>query len=193
MNSETRSPLHPLEKRLYGALKDDPKGTYLLAVSGGLDSLVLLNLLSKLQGRLKWELLVGHVHHGLTGDEETDSFRNESQTRVQELCQKQGLPFLTNEADSALGDSEEQLRDFRWSYFKNWVEESQATAVVTAHHFNDMIETRFMNLIRGSGEKGLLAMERFSEAGVFRPLLECTRDEIEKYAAEMKIEHREDP
>ncbi|MCC7404997.1 MAG: tRNA lysidine(34) synthetase TilS [Bdellovibrionales bacterium] len=183
----------------------------LLAVSGGLDSIVLLNLLVRLQKLLKVQVVVAHVHHGKTSGAGA-SFRRRAWSLVAGAAASHGLRFFSNVEGEAEGrrrslrfsmspprvlKSEADLREFRYSLLRTWqreLEHTLATPVwlVTAHHLDDLLETRLLRLVRGTGGQGLEAMA-LQEGETLRPLLALSRQELLHYARQRRLKWVEDP
>jgi tRNA(Ile)-lysidine synthase len=163
-------------------MKVDVKpGTYVVAVSGGVDSVVLLNLLSNKPGI---GLVVAHFDHGIrTGSEKDRMF-------VQKLAEEYGLPFVFHEGKLGPKVSEETARKTRYEFLEKTKKAAGADAIVTAHHQDDVLETAIINLLRGTGRRGLTALK--SEK-IVRPLLDFAKKEIIAYAKKHKLKWREDP
>lgn len=166
------------------------KANLLLAVSGGLDSMVLLHSLYRISDKRELGLRVCYVHHGV---QEDGNYRDQAFQLVKETAERLGLQFISNFPDS-LPDkklrSEEDFRDFRYDFFDKIINENEI--LVSAHHQDDLLETRMIRLIRGTSEKGIVAMEVFS-GNYFRPFLEVSLAQIENYAKKMKIKFLSDP
>ncbi len=156
-------------------------GKYVIAVSGGVDSVVLMDILSKLDGV---ELVVAHFDHGIREDSIEDSLF------VGELASKYGLPFETERVELGTGASEAVAREARYDFLRRVQEKYQAIAVVTAHHQDDLLETTIINLLRGTGRRGMHSITNTS--GLLRPLLHLTKQEITQYALENNLKWRED-
>ena len=152
---------------------------YLLAVSGGVDSVVLLDMFSK----TKHHLIVAHVDHGIRGKESVADARF-----VQALAGKYHLPFVSTELHLAHSASEETARKLRYEFLLAQAVGHQAT-LVTAHHQDDAIETIVLNISRGTGWRGLATLDR---AGILRPLIGLTKQQIYKYAIDNHLEWVED-
>lgn len=158
----------------------------MLAVSGGLDSIVMADLF--LHSSCRTDLAVTHCNFHLRG-EESDS----DEAFVREWAETRGIPFLkkdfdTREYASTKGISIEMAaRELRYSWFAELCNSSGFGAVAVAHNANDNAETLILNLLRGTGQKGISGMARNSrlpgsEALLIRPLLDFTREEIREYA-----------
>ncbi|MDF2460928.1 MAG: hypothetical protein K0S68_331 [Candidatus Saccharibacteria bacterium] len=155
-------------------------GRYLLAVSGGADSMALLDLMAS-AGR--YELIVAHFDHGIRDDSASDRLF------VNGAARRYDLPFVYHTA--ALGRASEAVaRAARHSWLEQTRAERQAGAVVTGHHADDLLETSLLNLARGTGRRGLAPMQ---SGPILRPLLSVTRAELRDYAAQHKLVWREDP
>lgn len=161
-----------------------------LALSGGLDSIVLLHLLLELRPIWKWEMIVGHINHGLRpgADEKESGF-------CRRIAEENGLIYLERElhlSEKAAGRvSEDTARRRRYEVFEKWVNETKADALLTAHHAGDQAETLLYRMMTGSGLQGLRGIPQ--SRGVYRrPLLGFTRQELETYAQQRGLEYMED-
>lgn len=168
-----------------------PKGARIIVgVSGGTDSVALLHLLKGWREEMNWSLTAVHVHHGLRG-EAADG----DQAFVESLCAAWDIPCRVFRYDAAAeaekrGMGEEETgRLLRYAAFRKTAGEHGRIAV--AHHMNDQAETLLMRLCRGTGLKGLAGM-RPVRGNICRPLLACTRAEIERYCAAEGLSFRED-
>ncbi len=156
-------------------------GTYVVAVSGGVDSMVLLDLLRQ-QPNVK--LVVAHFDHGIRSDSAFD------RELVQRTAQSHGLPFVYHEAKLGPGASEETARKARYTFLHAVREASGARAIITAHHHDDALETAVINLLRGTGRKGLSSLQ--SNHTVHRPLLHLEKRALRDYANDQGLTWRED-
>ncbi len=160
----------------------------LVTVSGGMDSMVLLDLLID----AGYYCEVAHCNFNLRG-EESDG----DALFVAKECEKRGImlhekSFNTNGYAEEKGISVEMAaRDLRYGWFHELLRQRDLDFMLTAHHGDDAIETFFLNLVRGTGIKGLSGM-KFRNGKVLRPLLNVSRKDIEEYAGERRIEHRHD-
>lgn len=165
-----------------------PTTKMLLAVSGGLDSMVMLHLFQT----LKFDVSVAHVNFGLRGVES-----DADQQFVSDLCAEHQVPFFTTRFVTNNYATEHGLsiqmaaRDLRYNWFNELVVQHRFQLIATAHHLNDSLETALLNLSRGSGLEGLTGISPLS-GNRFRPLVFASRVEIETYAAENEIAWRED-
>ena len=157
-------------------------GKYVVAVSGGVDSVVLLDLL---QGRAGVKLVVAHFDHGIRADSREDRLF------VQELAEKYSLPFVFNEGHLGMRASEARARAARYKFLRQVKAAAGAQAIVTAHHEDDLLETAILNLLRGTGRKGLSSLKSTGE--IYRPLLGVPKQALIDYAKTHNLEWREDP
>ena len=163
------------------------KGTHVAAgISGGADSTALLHLLcaSKTFAPLELRVTVCHVNHNLRGEES-----NRDERFVRELCERLGAEFRLLSIDAAAlaerlgGSVEEVSRRERYRFFEETAQTLGGDAVIaTAHTLDDSLETFFINLARGSGLAGLAGIPPV-RGSVVRPLISCTRREVEEYCA----------
>ena len=165
----------------------------LVAVSGGVDSIVLAEILRRWQRHLKLNLTVAHVHHGGSDDPAQLRYRKSTQTFVRNWAKDNGLDFITNRPvlKNCL-KTEHQWRELRERHLRVWRQKKQASVVAFAHHCEDLLETRLIRLIRGAGPQGLESM-RVLHDGKLRPLLGVSRAEIENYARLRALRWVEDP
>jgi tRNA(Ile)-lysidine synthase len=155
-----------------------PAGRYIIAVSGGVDSVVLLDMLSKQSGL---DLIIAHFDHGIRPDSATDA------SFVADLAKKYNLPFETKREELGPNTSEDTARTRRYKFLRGLSEKYDAK-IVTAHHADDVIETIAINLSRGTGWRGLAVLD----SDIVRPLTDMTKLEIIDYAAKNKLEWHED-
>jgi tRNA(Ile)-lysidine synthase len=157
-------------------------GRYVIAVSGGVDSMTLLDLLATESADN--QMTVAHFDHGIRSDSESDRFF------VQSLAEKYGLPFIYERANLGQTASEEVARKARYAFLERVRLQTGATAIITAHHQDDVLETAILNMIRGTGRKGLTSLS--NRPGIMRPLLEYPKIDITAYALTHQLEWRED-
>jgi tRNA(Ile)-lysidine synthase len=156
-------------------------GKYIAAVSGGVDSVVLLNMLAKDQ---QLDLVVAHFDHVTRDNSAKDC------EFVQKLAEKYNLPFEYTEGRLGLKASEASAREARYKFLRRTKDKYNATAIVTAHHQDDLIETMILNLMRGTSRKGMTSLGE--HADIKRPLLTSTKQELINYAKANNLEWRED-
>ncbi len=160
----------------------------LLAISGGVDSIVLMHLLS----RLDMELNLAHCNFGLRGE---DAAKDEALVRAVALNYGLNLHVIQfdTKAYAKLHRYSVQMaaRDLRYQWFDELVKEKEYDYLLTAHHADDNIETFFINLSRGTGIDGLCGIPEKSKY-ILRPLLPFSKEEILSYATGQKLSWRED-
>jgi tRNA(Ile)-lysidine synthetase-like protein len=152
---------------------------FIVAVSGGIDSVVLLHMLVESK---EHELIVAHFDHGIRPDSESDA------RFVQVLAESYHLPFVIKREELGAGASEELARTRRYAFLRSEGEKHKAI-IMTAHHADDVIETIAINLIRGTGWRGVGV---FGMPGLVRPSLRLTKEKIRAYARVMRLEWVED-
>ncbi len=161
----------------------------LVAVSGGIDSVVLLHLLRQLQPSWQLTLSVAHLNHGLRG-----ASADRDEAFVKTLAEELKLPFYSKKADVKAyvkkhGLSlEEGARDVRFAFLMSLLKTLEYDKLALGHHANDQAETILMNIVRGSGLRGCQGMHPLRGA-VIRPLLFAMKHEIEAYAKQHKLSY----
>ncbi|MGB3023555.1 MAG: tRNA lysidine(34) synthetase TilS [Candidatus Saccharimonadales bacterium] len=159
--------------------------TYIVAVSGGIDSVVLLDMLTNSQlSTPSSQLVVAHVDHGIRDDSHDDALF------VERLAQQYGLVYESTQLRLGAQASEERARDARYQFLNEVKKRHKAEAIVTAHHQDDVLETMMINLVRGTGWRGLCSLREHS--GMLRPLLAMSKAEVVRYAIEHELEWRDD-
>ena len=122
-----------------------PAGRYVVAVSGGVDSMVLLDVVRQMPGVF---VVVAHVDHGIRADSHKD------RKLVASVCMSHNVQFEYTELHLGPGASEEMARTERYKFLRHIKERYTADAILTAHHSDDLTETALINLIRGTGWRG---------------------------------------
>jgi tRNA(Ile)-lysidine synthase len=170
-----------------------PGDTVVAAVSGGADSVALLDVLLNLPG-FRIELVVAHLNHDLRGAESDGD-----EEFVRGVADRLQLPFETSRVDVAQLAAEKRLsleeagRHARYAFFARVAEKYNAAAIALAHHKDDQAETVLMRLLRGSAGSGLAGIRpKTRDNRVVRPLLCASRREIEAYLGSREIVWRED-
>ena len=162
--------------------------SFLLAVSGGVDSMVLFHLFKN--NSLNFS--VAHCNFLLRG---SDSDNDE--LFVKSVCEKSRTKFFVKKFDTKKTASENKIsiqmaaRELRYEWFYDLSDNNKFDYIVSAHHFNDSIETVLFNMARGTGISGLKGIEKKNHK-LIRPLLNFTKNEIVEFAKKNKIEFRED-
>jgi len=152
--------------------------SYVVAVSGGVDSVVLLDMMSRLP---EAHLIVAHFDHGIREDSENDA------RFVEQLAEKYGAAFESTREELGADASEEEARRRRYAFLRK-VAKRYGAQLVTAHHNDDLVESVIINVTRGTGWRGLAVMN----SEVLRPLLGMTKQELIDYALKHKLEWHED-
>ena len=163
----------------------------LLAISGGKDSMAMLDLFACFKDELKLNIVVCHFNHSLREDADRD------EKFVKTQCEKYGLKFYSKKEDVLLFSNENKLsieegaRTLRYKFFDEIKRIENLDYIATAHNKNDLAETVIMRILRGTGINGLIGIQ--SERGdLIRPILDFSRDEIENYIKENQIPFVED-
>lgn len=170
-----------------------PDDTVLLAVSGGPDSIALLHLMLEVRDTLGVNLEVAHLDHGLRGDEGRRDARF-----VADLCAGQGLTLHNRRVDlpgileDEGGSVEAVARRERYAFLNEARAVAGARWIATGHTADDQAETFLMNLMRGSGPRGLGGMLATGPGPVCRPLLGCWREDVMEYLEANEIPFCED-
>ena len=152
-----------------------------IGVSGGPDSMCLLNVLNKLKNEMQFEIVVAHINHMIRKEADLET------EYVKRYCKKNNIECFVKKVDviqKAFKDkigTEEAGRKVRYDFFEEVRRKTNANKIATAHNANDNAETILMNLMRGSGISGLKGIEFIRNNIIIRPLLSCNRTEIEEY------------
>lgn len=168
-----------------------PGGTVLCAVSGGRDSMALLHILSRLAAEIGFQLTAAHFHHGLRETADRD------EAFVRAWCRGKGIPLTTGRGDvkdfaRREGMSvEDAARTLRYAFLESAAEDQGADRIAAAHHREDNAETVLLHLLRGAGPRGLSGIPPV-RGKIVRPLLEASRDEINRYIQENALPYVED-
>lgn len=162
-----------------------------VAVSGGIDSVVLLHALIELAAEYRLFIIVAHLNHCLRGRE---SDRDE--VFVKRLAEKLGVKFICKRMDVRLllkkGDSLQDIaREARYSFFDRIAKRYKADRIATGHNMDDQAETVLMKFLKGAGLGGLCGIPKV-KGKYIRPLIEITRKEIEEYAEDSMLKFVKD-
>lgn len=156
-----------------------------VALSGGADSVALLYALYELQDTLNIAVFAAHLNHMIRGAE-----ADRDEQFVKELCERLGIPLTVGHRDvPALAQKSGQsvelaARQARYAFFEDSIPDG---LIATAHTASDQLETVLLNLTRGTGPDGLCGIPA-KRGRIIRPLLSCTREEIEEYCRENRLE-----
>lgn len=173
----------------YGLIQ--PKDKIVLGVSGGPDSITMLDILRQIQEEFDFEIVVAHINHMIRKEAIQD------EEYVKKYCEKNSIEFFVKRIDvmsvannRKIG-TEEAGRFVRYEFFDEILKQTESNKIAIAHNKNDKVETIIMHLLRGSGLSGLKGIEPI-RGNIIRPLIECEREEIEKYCDENRLEPRID-
>ena len=175
-----------------------------LGVSGGPDSVCMLDVMAKLAPKYDLKIIIAHVNYGLRG---ADSQKDEKFVRA--LADKYCVPAFFMKPDFKKKVSENALRDVRYEFFERLRTENKFDSIAVAHNADDQVETFLMRVIRGAGLQGLSAMKyksvytfksakggpaerEFNRGTIIRPLLALTRLEILEHLKKQNLSYRTD-
>ena len=165
-------------------IKKDDK--IVVAVSGGPDSMCLLDSLFKLKDKLKFKVVVAHVNHGIREESEQEK------VYVEKFCKVRNIPFYYLKADVPALSKERKMseeacgRSIRYDFFEEVRKKENADSIAVAHNLNDNVETILLNIVRGTGLKGLTGMD-FKFNNIIRPLLTIEKKDILLYNKELEL------
>ncbi len=177
-----------LEHQIWNKLKQqnlEDESVFLLAVSGGLDSMVLFSVMKKIKPLARFILM--HYHHGPGPHLD---HRNDYVRLIESLQSNQVIVEIDRSEHEL--KSENDFREERLKFFEKIKTKYQIQFYLTAHHRDDVLETRLIKMIRGTGLQGLAAFEEWNQK-ILRPCFEVNKSDLEKYAAEQKIVWISDP
>ena len=165
--------------------------TLIVALSGGMDSMCLLDIFYKLQSEFRYNLEAIHIHHGIRGIEADRDLRF-----VKKYCQSINIKIKVHKVDAPQFAEnnklslEEGSRKLRYKIFKEEIDSLKSKGInayiLVAHHKNDQVETIIHNILRGSGTKGLIGMN-YKNNYILRPLLDYSKKDIENYIKSYNI------
>lgn len=174
----------------------DEKKSILLAVSGGVDSVVLLDLISKIPESARAEISIAHVNHHLRVES------NSEEKFVKELAKEYGFPFYSyqwSKKEHPSSGIENAARSKRYAFFERTMRKHDISYLMTGHHSDDQVETILMRLTRGASLEQLLGIQEKQafkrakdQAYLIRPLLEFSKKEIYEYAKKHQLNYIED-
>ncbi len=171
-------------------VEGDPSKTILLAVSGGIDSMCMANLF--INSKYRSSIAIAHVNFSLRGEES-----NLDQILVKQWAESMNLVFHTTDFDTSTYSQKKSIstqmaaRELRYNWFYSLMQEYSYEYLAIAHNMNDSVETLFLNILRGTGIKGLSGIKRVNDK-IIRPLIDITRAEIEDYMNSNSFSYRED-
>lgn len=185
-----------LEEKFLNTIKEnsliEPKDVIVVGVSGGPDSISLLYCLNKFKNILKCKIICAHVNHLIRKDS------TEDEEFVEKVCQELKIDFYKKrvEIEKLAKDlkkgTEETGREVRYDFFDEVSEKVGANKIAIAHNQNDNAETMLLNLIRGTGLKGLEGIQPMEYGKYIRPFINISREEIENYCNKYNLKPRID-
>ncbi len=167
-----------------------------IGLSGGPDSISLINVLNDIKNDetipLKFDIIAAHINHNIRDEAKSD------EDFVVNYCKEKNIEVyvlsidIQKEAKEQKKGTEETGREVRYGFFEEILVKTNSNKIATAHTANDNAETVLMNLIRGSGTSGLKGIRPIRNKKFIRPLINTTREEIEKYCKEYELKPRID-
>lgn len=165
--------------------KLDKSKPIVLALSGGVDSMVLFDLLIKAD----FSVIIAHVNHHKREQSTLEA------KYIQEMGEKYKCKVIIHDYFHEANNFQAEAHNMRYDFFYNVAKENNATAIITAHHAIDNFETIIMNIIKGSnlyGYGGIKESSLYNDIPLIRPLINCSKDEIYDYATNNQITYFED-
>ena len=178
--------LNGFKQNLLSLSENFSEKRFLLAVSGGVDSMVMASLFKELNCYFE----IAHINYHFRGEDS-----NLDQQLVESYCQKHQIPFhlkdVTDKEKETMTSLQTWARDLRYNFFFDVLKNQNLDFIVTAHHLNDELETFIINLSRGSGIKGLSGIPN-NKNQILRPLLNYSKESIYAFAKLHNIPFRVD-
>ncbi len=156
-------------------------GHYVAAISGGVDSMTLLDILRQIPAVT---ITVAHFDHGIRPDSRADRLL------VAAAAKRYKIPFVYAEGNLGTATSEDTARKARYDFLRSVKKNTKADGIITAHHFDDVLETVTHNLFRGTGRKGMSSLKSID--GIIRPLLHLPKQHLTEYALKNNLLWHED-
>lgn len=161
------------------------KDVLVIGLSGGPDSMALLNMLLKYRNKVDITIVAAHVNHNVRRES------NKESKFVEEYCNKNNVIFESMKIDKYGDDNfENEARNIRYQFFEKLINKYNAKYLLTAHHGDDLIETILMRIVRGSSLSGYAGFKEIAKRDsytIIRPLINYNKDEIIKYDKENNI------
>ncbi len=181
------------EHQMWALFKEfelENRPAYFIAASGGLDSMALLHLVTRLRPNAR--IRVAHYHHGPSDIREQINFRDEALAFVKHKISELNSPNIVfiSQASKVKLNSEAQMREARWNFLSS--KKDPTEVILTGHHRDDWFEGVLLKMIRGTSLAGAAAMQIWKK-DIFRPFLKISKLDIKAYADQQKIKFLEDP
>ena len=157
---------------------DKPKNVYIVAFSGGFDSMCLLNCLKIIT---KNKIVAIHLNHNWRGKESDNEEQN-----CKDFCKKIGVEFYSEKLPKSVSPTETEARNIRYAFFEKCAKKFNSNIIFTAHNKNDNAETLIYRIAKGTGIKGLEGIAPKRDI-YYRPLLGISRCKIENYCADNNL------
>ena len=161
------------------------KDVLVIGLSGGPDSMALLNMLLNYRNKVDITIVAAHVNHNVRRES------NKESKFVEEYCNKNNVIFESMKIDKYGDDNfENEARNIRYQFFEELINKYNAKYLLTAHHGDDLIETILMRIVRGSSLSGYAGFKEIAKRDnytIIRPLINYNKDEILKYDKDNKI------
>lgn len=160
----------------------------IIAVSGGADSICLLSVMNNIADKFNFKIVAVHVNHNIRGNE-----AKRDEEFVEHFCNKRNIECIIESVDVPSIAKKDKIslelagRNVRYNIFNKILREKNADKILVAHNKNDSVETVIMKLIRGTSLNGLKGISP-TNGNIIRPLIECSRDDIEKYLKSCNID-----
>ena len=185
-----------LEEKFLKTIKEEnliqKKDKIVVGVSGGPDSITLLECLNKYKEKLEVEIIVAHINHLIRKDS------TEDEQYVENICKKMNIKCyikrenVLNIAKNEKIGTEEAGRKVRYKFFDEILKKEKANKIAIAHNMNDNAETILLNLLRGTGLNGLEGIQPMEYNKYIRPLINISRKEIEEYVEKNELKPKID-
>ncbi len=170
----------------------NPEEKVVVGVSGGPDSICLIDILNEIKKEENFEIIVCHINHLIREEAGSD------EEFVRKYCEEKQIPFFVKHAkikeisEKEKIGTEEAGRKVRYEFFEETAKKTGASKIATAHTKNDNAETVLMNIIRGTGITGIAGLKPIRNDKYIKPLIDITREEIEEYCKEKNLNPRHD-
>lgn len=199
-NEERMDKLYKIRKKVFNYIESNnmisEDDTVVIGVSGGADSMCMLNVLMEYRKELRYEIIVVHIHHGIRGKD-----ADEDMEYVKDFCKKHNISFVAKKYDVPRIAKEEKLseeeagRKLRYNTFEEILNQNNVAGgrgkIAIAHNMDDSVETFLHNLFRGAGIKGLGGIQAVRD-NIIRPILCLQRAQIEEYLGLIGVSYRTD-